>query len=229
MASIWKETFEASEFDNSYDSEVEDAGCTSDGDDAGPGSLPLAKSTKCYETITANDSTGNDAYIYKAWAGDESATYFTGHVYIDTHSLATGEWVIIHLMQNSATVSVYSLYFMNHVVGGLIFIIYFYNNGALEWSTSSSVSVDTWYKIQIKYDTAGDFQFVVDDSIIQTKTLTGTVRTPRKIGLGQIGNLGDTGNTIYWDACEWDDSEYPAPEETAVPIFMHHYKMQREM
>jgi len=216
MASIWRETFEASEFDNAWDTEQADAGCTSDGDSALPAPLAGHSSTKCYKTITINNTTGNDAWIYKTWAGDENKVAFSGYVYIDAESLADGTPLVgLMTLTDSADAVCCALYLYQNS-GNLYFICQFYNNGSLVFSSVSAVvSLDTWYRIRIAYmpdGVADTFQFIVNDTLVQTTALTGSLRTPRNVFIGQMGNQGVTGCTVYWDACEWNDDVYGNPE-----------------
>ena len=212
MPRIWRETLEASEFDNTWDLEQVGTGCTSDGDSALPAANGILTSTKCYKTITVNNTTGKDAYVYENWGSDESTLAYTGWLYIGAESLANGESVALYQVTNSSAQLVYILYLFQ--VSGFLFLIpFYYDNGSLKQGTASAVTTGTWNLIQLFYSTDSDlYQFVHNFSVIQTVGLTGSLRTPRRIFIGQFGNQGTSGCTVYWDALEWDDTTYVLAE-----------------
>jgi len=213
MASIWKETFEASEFDNSWDFESVEAGCTSDGDSALPAVNPLLASTKCYKTITADAISAKAVFLYEDLAGDKPTMAFTGWLYIDAESLANGQNVVLYQISDSSLNLVYRLYLVQ--VAGVLYLTPFYWDGVLLQGTASVVTTGTWNLIQFYYSvTTAMYKFIHNFSSIQITKLAppGLTRIPRKIYLGQFGNQGVTGCTVYWDACEWNDTDYPNPE-----------------
>jgi hypothetical protein len=209
--SIWKETFEASEFDNVWDVETVDSGCTSDGDSAGPGGL-YGSSTKCYLTITANDTTGDDSYVAEDWGSEEATVYVTMHVYLDAEDFGNNENVSILLNYTGASAPVMTLTIIQSA-NKLYLQPYYYDNGSLQTGTASEISLDTWYTVEMKYDRTGtEYQFKVDGSTVQTVTLTGALVRIQIIYIGQVASTSTNGNTLYLDAVEWDDAAYPDPE-----------------
>jgi hypothetical protein len=124
-------------------------------------------------------------------------------VYVDAEGLSASENKTIGALRDNAGSNTVIFRLNKNSSGVLRFQLRLYNNGA--WSNYNyAISLDTWYKIKVKYDNVGDtWEWWVDDISQNSGSLTGTHRT----GVQQwifgfmLTSQAELG-TIYYDLVE---------------------------
>ena len=140
---------------------------------------------------------------------DQAITYTTFYVRIAAEGLTDSEFVYLFQGINNAWQQPISLY-LEQSSGSLYFKFRLYNDGDpnVFYYSDNTVSLDTWYRIDIKYDYTGEtWEWRVNTVVQDSGTLIGTFRAgPRRWYLGCASYAKTL--TAYFDLCNVDDSGY---------------------
>jgi hypothetical protein len=173
------------------------SGCTLNPDATIPGTPPAGAGSQCLKSISA--ASGYQAYALRNYGSEQTKTFTSFYLYVEAEGLNDGNSKVIGVLQDNSSNSVFILR-LNQNTGQLRFNLRIYNNTA--WNDYYyNISLNTWYKIDIKYDdTTNTWQWRVNGISQTSGTLTGTHYTGIRtwnFGFGSAGQLF-TG-TIYYD------------------------------
>ena len=188
--------------DDGYDdgpwNETVDAGCTLDPDVALPGITPPPDAgSECLQSISAD--TGYTAYARLNYGSEEPKTFTGFYLYVEAEGLADGNNKLIGTFEDASNNDVFKLRLKQNA-GQLQFNIRVYNNGSYE-DYYADISLDTWYRIDIKYDDSSNtWEWKLDGVVQDGGNLTGTHYTGiQKWILGFMTTSQDYTGTIYYD------------------------------
>lgn len=132
-------------------------------------------------------------------AGDNAITYTTFHVRVAAQGLGSNQSMDLLRADNAAFSQPYTVQLFFAGGTDLQLRLSYFNNGAGATSTYGTLSLDTWYKVDVKYDDTNDtWAWRVNGTEVAGGALTGTTRAgPRDFLLGD----SDHGQTLtaYFD------------------------------
>lgn len=148
---------------------------------------------------------------------EQSITYSRFYVYITSEGLSNSQFHYLFRTYNGSSQNVTNLRLNQNASGELRFQYDYWNNGGTSLSANypnvalgaGSISLNTWYKIELKYDaTNSSVEFRVNGSTVGSAgTLTGSLRNPpRYIDLGN-DSFSYTLNA-YYDRVAVDSTIY---------------------
>ena len=120
----------------------------------------------------------NAATEWTFTGGAQSTVYLTGYVYIAAQGLASGTGVSLIMLRN-ASYSVIGDVALYSNGSNPVFEFVLYNNGAKAYYYSGAVSLNTWYRIDVKYDVTNlAWEWRVNGVSQNRGILTGTLYSP---------------------------------------------------
>jgi len=197
-SAIISESFEGGGYEEAWSENI-GANCDLDEDSAIPGTPPVDFGSECLKSVS--DDTGYKARADLDHGIEQPRTFTTFYCYVEAESLDGDEEKNIGVFVDNAgnTVAIFRLF--ESTEGDLKFRVRRYNNGGFANYDSGAISLNTWYKVQFKYDdTENTWQWRVDGALQGSGDLTGTHRTgirEWRLGFWQANQL-ETG-TIYID------------------------------
>lgn len=210
-ARLLDESFEGTGYEESW-TEVVNTGNTLDEDATIPGVPPSGAGSECVQAIVTDATTNNDTYAYQT-IGNRSTSYVRGYIYLDQEGFSDGQSLSTLELYNSANARVAGL-LIGQVGGDVILKFQYYSGGNMR-STAGGVSLalDTWYRVEYKYDVAGlAWEIRIDGSTKASGSLADLTRTPDRMLVGIFGNSGTASTTLYTDLAVWDDSTWIGEE-----------------
>jgi hypothetical protein len=211
-SAIISESFEGAGYEENWSESIGD-NCVLDEDSAIPGTPPVVFGSQCLKSVS--DATG-----YKARADmdlgfsfEQPRTFTTFFCYVEAESLEADEQKNIGVFLDNGGNTVAILRLFEDSGGDLRFRLRQYNNGSFTNYDSGAISLDTWYKIQFKYDDSENgWEWRLDGTAQDgSGDLTGTHRTGiREWRLGfWLASQAETG-TIYFDKFNVSTGTYVA-------------------
>jgi hypothetical protein len=197
---IISESFEGAGYEEAF---TEDIGtsCFLDEDSSIPGAPPIDFGSQCLKSVS--NATGYKARADLVYGTQQPKTFTTFYVYIQSENLAAdGSNKNIAALLDSSVSAGFVLRLYKSGAGNLKFKFRLYNNGSsTAVYTSSALSLNTWYKIGIKYDdTNNTYEFRLDDSTVSGGSLIGAHATGiKQWRLGFWQNTQAETGTIYLD------------------------------
>ena len=194
------ESFEGAGYENDWD-ETEGVGSIVDPDSADVtpptgGGSQILKIQKISPNFDARAEYDTDS--------DNSITTTTFYVQITAEGIINAEKIYLFRGVNSSWQVPVSLYLYQES-DNLYFQFRLYNDGDDNWYNSDNpINLDTWYKIDVEYDTVAEtWAWEVDDVPQDSGTLTGTYRNgPRYFYLGDASYAKTL--TAYFDLVSID-------------------------
>jgi hypothetical protein len=164
-----------------------------------PGTPPVDFGSQCLQSVS--NSTGYEARADFVYGSQQSKTFTTFYVYVGAESLGSNDNKNIGALIDSGGNSAIDFRLFQGSAGNLKFRFRLYNDGLSTNYNSTAISLNTWYKIEIKYDDTGDtWGWKVNGTTQNSGTLTGTHRTgiqQWRIGFWK-GSQAEIG-TVYFD------------------------------
>jgi len=203
-AEYLEESFEGTGYENSW-SVTEGSGCTIDEDNTDV-ARPTGGGEQVLKMIGAGNGVANQ--IQYTLADNKSDTwtslYFRLNALTDLASIP-----LLHVLDSAWT----DAYRVNAKRDGSTYTleISVYYNGTFNTEIDSKVvSLDTWYRIDVKYDRTGTaWEWRVDGASEGSGSLPGTLALgAQKIQLKNYAYVDGFACTAYWDRIWIDDSEY---------------------
>jgi hypothetical protein len=196
---IIKETFEGPGYEEAWTENI-GTGCILNEDYSPiPGTPPVDFGSQCLQSVS--NSTGYKARADLVYGTQQAKTFTTFYVYIGSEGLGLGDDKNIGGLIDGGGSSAVVFRLRKGTGGNLKFRFRLYNNGTSTNYNSSEISLNTWYKIETKYDdTNNTWEWKVNGVTQDSGTLTGVHRTgiqQWRIGLWQSSQL-ETG-TVYFD------------------------------
>ena len=147
-----------------------------------------------------SDLEGYEAYARITYGSEEPKTFTRFYFYVADEGLADGDVKLIGRLKNSSNNDVFRLRLYQNA-GLLQFNIRLYNNDSYE-DYFADISINTWYRIDIKYDDSGNtWEWKLDGAVQDNGNLTGTHYTGiQKWDLGFISASQLNTGTIYFDS-----------------------------
>jgi hypothetical protein len=174
--------------------------CILDPDSAMPGTtLPPNAGSECLKAVSA----GPDyiAYTTIDYGLEQSKTFTSFYLYVEEEDLVENSGKYIAAFQDSADNYVFT-FRLYRLSGQLLFNLRIYNNGAMvDYGFNAVVSLNTWHKIDIKYDNTNDtWEWKFDGVVQDSGGLTGSHYTGlQKWFLGFADMTQQQTGTIYFD------------------------------
>lgn len=211
-ARIIDENYEGVGYEETW-TETIDSGCILDEDAAVPGTPPPDAGSECLKAVVAN-ATNNLAYAIQAKA-DPNISYIRGYLYLDEEGLSANQYFVTLALYNYQP-AVVARVLVGEIGGAYKLRFEYYSNGALRTSWPDvTISMDTWYRVEYKYDlTYSDWEFRVDGATISSGSLQAPTLTPRTLVTGILNSTASLTTTLYTDLVVWDTSEWPGEEPT---------------
>jgi hypothetical protein len=165
-------------------------------DAAIPGTPPAGAGSECLQSIAS--SSGYNAYATRDLGSEQTKTYTRFYVYVEAEGLLASTDKDIGILEDSGGNDAIIFRLRKGSSGNLRFRLSLYNNGWKNYN-STLISLNTWYKIDIKYDDASNtWQWRLDGVSQTSGSLTGTHRTGiQKWNFG-VQNQSRTA-TVYFD------------------------------
>jgi hypothetical protein len=161
--------------------------------------LPPNAGSECLKAVSA----GADyiAYTTIDYGLEQSKTFTSFYLYVEEEDLVENSGKYIAAFQDSADNYVFT-FRLYRLSGQLLFNLRIYNNGAMvDYGFNAVVSLNTWHKIDIKYDNTNDtWEWKFDGVVQDSGGLTGSHYTGlQKWFLGFADMTQQQTGTIYFD------------------------------
>lgn len=152
---------------------------------------------------------------YNAGA-DQAVTYTTFYVQITAEGLDDTEYLYVFFAQNAAFQTPWRI-FLRQDDSNRYFQFSIYNNGAFATYDTGTISLNTWYRFDVKYDNTGHtWEWVFEEVSQDSGAIIGVHRTgPKYFAVGD----GATSETVtaYFDLINVDSSDYEPFAEKYIP------------
>ncbi|MDB5254230.1 MAG: hypothetical protein JWL80_296, partial [Parcubacteria group bacterium] len=207
-ADLLDESFNATGYDSPTFTETVGAGSTLDEDstaiaDSAGGSSQILKIQK----VSPNWA----AWATKDLGADKPISYTQFYAYVTAEGLGNSQQLTLFHATDTAGNHVIDLNFRQNADGTYHFVPARYTGGISTTGTASgNVNLNTWYKIEIKYDkTNMQWEWKLDGTSIQSGSLTAAASNGiRNIRLGSLA-LDAFTLTAYLDALKISSTDYP--------------------
>jgi hypothetical protein len=219
-AAYFTETFEATGYDNAVWSESVGSGSFVDEDETGV-TPPSGGGSQVLQITKVSPNFAAAAIC--TLPADQVVSYLTYYVYINAHGLASSEnrdIMSTWLDGYGDDISLMNLYVDSYDSNNLKFVFEINDDGtgttAVAWpGAGSAVALNTWYKVNIKYDVTGDAYEVKitpdggAEATVMSGSLTATHPTAG-IRIIKLGNNTDSETmNIYFDNVAVGTTAYP--------------------
>jgi parallel beta-helix repeat protein len=198
------ESFEGAGYEESW-SETEGAGSTVDEDSTDVTPPPGGgNQTLKIQKVSPNFNASTNREL----ASEEAVTYSRFYVQIAAEGLADTEKVLLNRGRDASWDSAWQVWLLQDGAD-LKFHLWVYNNGSdAQYTASDSISLDTWYRIDVKYDVTGTaWAWRIDETVEDSGSLTGSTRSGVKIMDAGDSVVSETA-TFYIDLAAMDTSGY---------------------
>ena len=172
--------------------------CILDEDSSIPGTPPVDFGSQCLQSISG--SSGYEARADLAYSSEQAYTHTTFYVYVESEDLANNEFKNIGAWLDGSGSTVAVLRLFQGSAGNLKIRLRLYNNSGYSSYNSAAISLNTWYKVEFKYDANNNWEYKIDGTTRGSGSLGFHHRTGVKqwrLGFWQ-SNQAKIG-TIYFD------------------------------
>lgn len=203
-ADILEESFEGEGYENSWD-ETLGSGCTIDEDNTDI-SPPTGGGSEILKQI--NPGYADENKTVHSLASEKSDSYTT--FYYRLNGLSNNAFHTVFVAQDASWHVTWRIDAKRSGGTYTLYLSLYYNGSLQEDVDSVNISLDTWYKIDVKYDVTGTaWEWRLDDVSQGSGSLTGSIAG----GIQTLELKTTTWNashavTAYWDRIWIDSSEY---------------------
>lgn len=174
-SAIISESFEGVGYEEAWSENV-GVNCDLDEDSAIPGTPPVDLGSQCLKSVS--DDTGYKARADLDDGVEQPRTFTTFYCYVEAESLGADEEKNIGIFMDNTGNTVAILRLFESTEGDLKFRVRRYNNGGYANYDSGAIFLNTWYKIQFKYDDRENtWEWRLDGALQGSGDLTGIHRT----------------------------------------------------
>lgn len=153
MAIIFNERFEAAGYDKTRWSESVGAGCICDEDQATGAGDPSNWGEKCLKLYKA---AGNAVYTGNSFIIKRAITYYRLDVVFTAENIENGEKLLLFDVYNDVFAPAFKLR-IGQTLGALKFNLECFHDGSSNtYKSFNQITVDTYYRIEIKWDATND-------------------------------------------------------------------------
>lgn len=211
MTRLVDESFEGTGYEESW-TETIHTNCTLDEDSTPlPGTAPNGAGSQCLKAIVANE-TNNVARTATQIAANQSISYIRGYVYLDVAGLENLEQILTLSLYSVSNKFVAGIR-IGQVAGALKIRFQYWSAGAERQTAYVNFSLDTWHRIEYKYDITNlAWAWKVDGVVQHSGLLQATMNTPRKLFAGIIYCATPEGVTMMTDLVAWDTTDWVGEE-----------------
>ena len=230
MASIFDEKFEGAGYEEAGASETVGAGCTIDEDaDSADVSSPSGWGSQCLKFISLSGITNK-----VEWSdfGPKVISFYRFEVVITAESLANSQDNTLFIVADSGWATAFNMIFHQDGIGNLKFILNSFHDGNYHsYIGFPTISLDTRYRIEIKWDATNDHWAWKIDGVSQPNdqdasspvttegNLTGTHPTDcDQLVVGNWDASNDADVTHYYDLIAIDDADWVGSESSGTNI-----------
>ena len=204
-ADILGESFEGanSGYDNASWTETVAGTSSVDPDAAHPGSLSCAD--KCSHAVKVISDGSNSAKTNSPTFTESSTLYTQVYLYVDAEGLSDTDVQSFFSAYTGSTLTWYLRLYQ--VSGGINLYLYYWNGSAnVAYATTSSISIQTWYRVSIRWVSGGSSKLYVNG----TEVGTGFTAGSRNIDNVVLGTGAPTKTfTVYYDNLKLDNDTMP--------------------
>lgn len=211
MTRLVDESFEGVGYEESW-AETIDTNCTLDEDSTPlPGTAPNGAGSYCLKAITEN-ATNRIARALRTVSSDQDISYIRGYVYLDVEGMDNLQKIDTLMLASNSNKFV-ACPRIAQIAGALKIQFRYYSNGAENVTAFVNFSLDTWHRIEYKYDITNlAWSWKMDGVVQHSGSLQATMNTPRKLLVGIISCTGTAGATMMTDLVAWDDTDWLGEE-----------------
>jgi hypothetical protein len=204
---IINESFEGAGYQESWTGTV-GTNCSLDEDFAIPGTPPSGAGSQCLRSVSA--SAGYQAYANRTLGTEQPKTFTTFYVYVGNEGLAVSTQKDICTLADGGGNNPVILRLFKGSAGNLRFRFRLYNNGVWTNYDSTVISLNTWYKIEIKYDdTDNIWECRLDGTTQGSGSLTGSHYTGiQSWNFGFVTSGQQYSGTVYFDLIKVNTMSY---------------------
>jgi len=170
--------------------------------------------TLTYDNTTPTPPEGSQCMMAEVTSGSANAyitrsrvnaktSFVHQHLYVDAEGLAdTEEFKTLQVLDSSDNIAAYIRIYDDS--GTLKYDFYCYDGSLTAKVTGQTLSLQTWYEFEYKYDIDGEaWELRLDGSSVDSGSIGGATRTPRKVSTGIIGCTGSGTTRVYIDDVVW--------------------------
>ncbi|MDY6987280.1 MAG: cytochrome c3 family protein [Thermodesulfobacteriota bacterium] len=206
---IIHESFEGPGYEEAFTENV-GTSCILDEDSSIPGTPPVDFGSQCLKSVS--NATGYKARADLVYDVEEPKTFTSFYALIASENLAAdGSYKNIAGLYDANTNKGFVLRLYKGTAGNLKFKYRLYNNGSTTTVyTSSALSLNTWYKIGVKYDDVSNtYEFRLDDAPVSSGSLSGLHATGiKQWRLGFFIDSNPETGTVYFDELAVDTESF---------------------
>ena len=204
---LLNESFEGTGYENTWGETIGNGSVDEDSTAETP---PTGGGTQVLECIQA--TTDFDAMAKHTLASSQTATWTRFYYKITAEGMGSFDSIRIVQFENTGGPTAAWIVRVRDDGSGLDHHIQIFDNGSLQTQTSSAdITLDQWYKHEVKYDTdGGAWEWLIDDGDFHSDgaALTGSLVTDAQaIKLGT--DASNFSCTHYFDLVAMDTSDYP--------------------
>jgi hypothetical protein len=204
---IINESFEGAGYQQSW-TETVGTNCSLDEDFAIPGIPPSGAGSQCLRSVSA--STGYQAYANRNLGTEQPKTFTTFYVYVGAEGLGASTQKDICTLSDGGGNNPIIFRLFKGSAGNLRFRFRLYNNGGWTNYDSTVISLNTWYKIEIKYDdTDNTWEWRLDGTTQGSGSLTVSHYTGiQSWNFGFVTSSQQYSGTVYFDLIKVNTMSY---------------------
>lgn len=207
MSVVVEETFEGTGYVSAGWAETVEAGCMCDEDFSQP--LGGPRGTVCLRSVVQTP-TYNDAYARLTLGANQNTAYVRFYFYLLSEGATTNQLCNVVTVRDTSNNFVAGVQFIDDSVTGKSLRFGAYRGSAVNYTGTKAISVQTWYRVEFKYDlSTNTYEWRVDGSTEAGGSLTPATRTPRKLDVGVNGSTATAGVEVVIDEVVWDNATWP--------------------
>jgi hypothetical protein len=183
-----------------------------------PGTPPAGAGSYCMEGYTQNNYY-NEAYAYQA-GSPQNISYVRAYIYVDYEGFSNGQLVSLTQLYNAGQNRCAGIQIGQS--GGSLAIRGAYYDSGEKYTDIVSISLDTWYRVEFKYDIANskwEFRLYDGNESLQyshTDNALGATRIPSVLATGMMHHSGSGATRVLTDLVAWDNATWVGTESISI-------------
>lgn len=204
---IIDEGLEGTGYEESW-AETVTAGNTLDENSVIPGTPPIGAGSQCLKAIFVAGAAFAYALQIKT---NQNINYVRNYLYMSEEGLNNNQIVNQMQLLDSAGLAASSIQFIQ-TAGALNLRFQYYSGGASQNTAEVGVSLNTWYRVEYKYDVTNMlWEWELDGVSQASGALSAATKTPNRMRIGGSSN-GSAQSTVYNDLAVWDNTNWVGEE-----------------